>query len=98
MCWPRATTGRFRPIPPCARPISGPVMPEARPLLAVKDLEAWYGQSHALHGVSFDVQPGEVVTLLGRNGVGKSTTLKSIMGIVENRTGSGRFEIGRGQV
>jgi branched-chain amino acid transport system ATP-binding protein len=67
-------------------------MPEARPLLAVKDLEAWYGQSHALHGVSFDVQPGEVVTLLGRNGVGKSTTLKAIMGIVESRTGSVRLD------
>jgi len=67
-------------------------MPEARALLAVKDLEAWYGQSHALHGVSFDVQPGEVVTLLGRNGVGKSTTLKAIMGIVESRTGSVRLD------
>ena len=52
------------------------------PLLAVKDLQAWYGESHILHGVDFDVQPGEVVTLLGRNGAGKTTTLKSIMGIV----------------
>ncbi|MGD0025359.1 MAG: ATP-binding cassette domain-containing protein, partial [Xanthobacteraceae bacterium] len=67
-------------------------MPEARPLLAVNELEAWYGESHVLHGVTFDVQPGEVVTLLGRNGVGKTTTLKAIMGIVENRTGSVRFE------
>jgi branched-chain amino acid transport system ATP-binding protein len=64
----------------------------AHPLLAVNNLEAWYGESHVLHGVTFDVQPGEVVTLLGRNGVGKTTTLKAIMGIVETRTGSVRFE------
>jgi branched-chain amino acid transport system ATP-binding protein len=67
-------------------------MPEARPLLAINNLEAWYGESHILHGVTFDVQPGEVVTLLGRNGVGKTTTLKAIMGIVETRTGSVRLE------
>ncbi len=57
-------------------------MPEQAPLLAVQDLQAWYGESHVLHGVNFDVFPGEVVTLLGRNGAGKTTTLKSIMGIV----------------
>src|SRR5215213_3599497 len=62
------------------------------PLLAVKDLNAWYGESHILHGVSFDVHQGEVVTLLGRNGAGKTTTLKSIMGIVGQRSGSVRFE------
>ena len=62
------------------------------PLLAVKDLNAWYGESHILHGVSFDVHQGEVVTLLGRNGAGKTTTLKSIMGIVGQRKGSVRFE------
>jgi branched-chain amino acid transport system ATP-binding protein len=67
-------------------------LPETRAMLTVKGLEAWYGESHILHGVSFAVQPGEVVTLLGRNGVGKTTTLKSIMGIVGQRTGSVRFE------
>ena len=62
------------------------------PLLSVADLEAWYGESHILHGVTFDVFPGEVVTLLGRNGAGKTTTLKSVMGIVGRRIGSIRFE------
>jgi branched-chain amino acid transport system ATP-binding protein len=60
--------------------------------LEVRKLEAWYGESHVLHGVDFDVHPGEVVTLLGRNGAGKTTTLKSIMGIVSKRKGSVRFE------
>src|SRR4051794_8142317 len=68
-------------------------MPEANgALLHVDGLEAWYGESHILHGVNFDVRPGEVVTLLGRNGAGKTTTLKSIMGIVGKRQGSTRFE------
>ena len=67
-------------------------MPDALPLLAVADLQAWYGDSHILHGVSFEVRTGEVVTLLGRNGVGKTTTLKSIMGMVEQRIGSVRFD------
>jgi branched-chain amino acid transport system ATP-binding protein len=62
------------------------------PLLSVKDLQAWYGESHILHGVSFDVHQGEVVTLLGRNGAGKTTTLKSVMGIVGQREGSVCFE------
>jgi branched-chain amino acid transport system ATP-binding protein len=62
------------------------------PLLAVEGLQAWYGESHVLHGVTFDVRAGEVVTLLGRNGAGKTTTLKSIMGIVGMRTGSVRHE------
>ena len=61
-------------------------------MLAVNDLEAWYGELHILHGVTFNVRAGEVVTLLGRNGVGKTTTLKAIMGIVEQRKGSVRFE------
>jgi branched-chain amino acid transport system ATP-binding protein len=61
------------------------------PLLAVRGLNAWYGESHILHGVDFDVHAGEVVTLLGRNGAGKTTTLKSIMGIVGKRSGSVAF-------
>ena len=64
----------------------------AGPLLAVRDLHAWYGESHILHGVTFDVAAGEVVTLLGRNGAGKTTSLKSIMGIVPRREGSIAFE------
>jgi branched-chain amino acid transport system ATP-binding protein len=62
------------------------------PLLSVEALQAWYGESHVLHGVTFRVDAGEVVTLLGRNGAGKTTTLKSIMGIVSPRLGSVRFE------
>jgi branched-chain amino acid transport system ATP-binding protein len=62
------------------------------PLLEVKDLHAWYGESHILHGATFNVNAGEVVTLLGRNGAGKTTTLKSVMGIVGKRTGSVKFE------
>jgi branched-chain amino acid transport system ATP-binding protein len=61
-------------------------------LLAVKDLQSWYGESHILHGVNFDVREGEVVTLLGRNGAGKTTTLKSVMGMVAQRKGSVLFE------
>ena len=74
-------------------PVPGP-SPEraAKALLSVQGLEAWYGESHILHGVDFNVLPGEVMTLLGRNGAGKTTTLKSIMGIVGQRKGSVRFE------
>jgi branched-chain amino acid transport system ATP-binding protein len=64
----------------------------AAPVLSVKDLQAWYGESHILHGINFDVKPGEVVTLLGRNGAGKTTTLKSVMGIIAKRAGSVRFQ------
>ncbi|MGY8662638.1 ABC transporter ATP-binding protein [Bradyrhizobium sp. UFLA05-109] len=60
-------------------------------ILQVRNLEAWYGESHILHGINFDVNAGEVVTLLGRNGAGKTTTLKSIMGVIAKRTGSVRF-------
>jgi len=61
-------------------------------LLEVRGLNAWYGESHILHGMDFDVGEGEVVTLLGRNGAGKTTTLKSILGMVARREGSVRFE------
>ncbi len=64
----------------------------SRPLLELAGLQAWYGESHILHGVDLDVRAGEVVTLLGRNGAGKTTTLKSIMGMVGKRAGSVRFE------
>ena len=70
-------------------------MPEALlkvPLLKVEGLQAWYGESHILHGVGFEIGRGELVTLLGRNGAGKTTTLKSVMGIVEKRSGSVTFE------
>jgi branched-chain amino acid transport system ATP-binding protein len=60
-------------------------------VLSVRDLQAWYGESHILHGINFDVKAGEVVTLLGRNGAGKTSTLKSVMGIIAKRTGSIRF-------
>ena len=65
---------------------------DGSPLLSVEGLQAWYGESHALHGVTFEVRSGEVVTLLGRNGAGKTTTLKSIMGIIAQRTGSVRYQ------
>src|ERR1700682_4768378 len=66
-------------------------MPGTAPVLSVQNLEAWYGESHILHGIDFNVSAGEVVTLLGRNGAGKTTTLKSVMGIIGKRTGAIRF-------
>ena len=65
-------------------------MPDA--LLSVSKLQAWYGESHVLHGVDLEVRKGELVTLVGRNGAGKTTTMKSIMGIVPRRTGSVKIE------
>ena len=61
-------------------------------LLAVRDLHAFYGESHILHGMDFEIRPGEVATLLGRNGAGKTTTLRAIMGMVGQRRGSIAFE------
>jgi branched-chain amino acid transport system ATP-binding protein len=64
----------------------------ADPQLAVRDLHAWYGESHVLHGLELEVRRGELVTLLGRNGAGKTTALKAIMGMVARRSGSVRFD------
>ena len=79
---------------PDERTAPAPASPQTggAPLLSVRDLHAWYGESHILHGVTFDVAPGEVVTLLGRNGAGKTTTLKSIMAVVPRREGSIRYK------
>jgi len=65
-----------------------PPEPAGRPMLQVDTLQAWYGESHILHGVNFEIRPGELVTLLGRNGAGKTTTLRSLMGMVPRREGS----------
>ncbi|WPB85376.1 ABC transporter ATP-binding protein [Sediminicoccus rosea] len=64
----------------------------AEPLLKVEGLEAWYGESHVLHGVGLEIHEGEVITLLGRNGAGKTSTLRAIMGLVGRRSGSIRYE------
>src|SRR5713226_4025558 len=64
----------------------------AAAVLSVQNLEAWYGESHILHGIDFNVKAGEVVTLLGRNGAGKTTTLKSVMGIIGKRSGAIKFD------
>jgi branched-chain amino acid transport system ATP-binding protein len=61
-------------------------------MLKLANLEAWYGESHILHGVEFSVQEGEIVTLLGRNGAGRTTTLRAIMGLVGSRKGSVKIE------
>ena len=60
----------------------------AKAFLEVRGLQAWYGESHVLHGVNFNVQEGEVVTLLGRNGAGRTSTLRAIMGLTGSRKGS----------
>jgi branched-chain amino acid transport system ATP-binding protein len=75
------------PAPQATRPDLG-----TAPLLQVRDLNAYYGQSHVLHGVNLHVQPGEIVSLIGRNGAGKTTTLRSIMGALRSRTGSVTFD------
>src|SRR4249920_1981861 len=77
---------RSAPTRRCGRPTS-----ERPRMLEVRDLHAFYGKSHVLHGVSLDVREGEIVSLLGRNGVGRSTTVKAIMGQVAAK-GEVRFE------
>jgi branched-chain amino acid transport system ATP-binding protein len=62
------------------------------PLLQVSNLNAWYGESHVLHGVDMSINEGETITILGRNGVGKTTTLRSIVGILRERRGEIRFD------
>ena len=79
---PEAATARSGPPPE----------PASRPLLKVTGLQAWYGESHILHGVDLEIRPGELVTLLGRNGAGKTTTLRSLMGMVPRREGSVELE------
>jgi branched-chain amino acid transport system ATP-binding protein len=80
------------PDDPVATAKGGSTARSGGPFFAVRDLHAWYGESHVLHGVAFEINAGEVVTLLGRNGAGKTTTLKSIMGVVPRREGSIVFE------
>src|SRR6201987_90536 len=106
MCSPKAPMPSFPRTSVSRKPISEAVMPDAQmaeapaktaaaaggEILSVSNLEAWYGESHILHGINFNVNAGEVVTLLGRNGAGKTTTLKSVMGIIGKRTGSVRFD------
>ena len=61
-------------------------------LLSVSNLQAWYGESHILHGVDFEIKQGELITLLGRNGAGRTTTLKAILGLTGKRTGSVKID------
>ena len=63
-------------------------MADSKEFLRISNLQSWYGESHILHGVDMTVNEGEVVTLLGRNGAGRTTTVKSILGLVGRRTGS----------
>ncbi|PDT46598.1 ABC transporter ATP-binding protein [Sinorhizobium fredii] len=79
------------PTAKSGRPIWEELMAEAS-LLNVNNLEAWYGESHVLHGVSFNVRKGEVVTLIGRNGAGKTTTLRSLIGVVGRRRGTSVYK------
>jgi len=71
--------------------MSASSMNSATTLLAVDGLQAWYGESHILHGMKFEVAAGEVVTLLGRNGAGRTTTLRALLGLVDRREGSVRL-------
>jgi branched-chain amino acid transport system ATP-binding protein len=75
-----------------AMTLAQPVAGQGGTMLQIRGLEAWYGESHILHGVDLEIRQGEVVTLLGRNGAGKTTTLRAIMGLTGRRQGSIRFE------
>src|SRR5580698_8961025 len=98
MCWRKAITPTCPRTSASRKRIWGRGMPDlemaaaTRPVLSVENLQAWYGESHILHGIDFNVNSGEVVTLLGRNGAGKTTTLKSVMGIIGKRSGSISFD------
>src|SRR5581483_10756495 len=93
---PPAIRRRSVPTPPCAKPISAsrrPLMADAtRPLLDVAGVETSYGLSRVLFGISFSIAPGEMVSLMGRNGMGKTTTVRSIMGLTPATSGSIRFD------
>ena len=67
-------------------------MTDGTPLLELRDVESYYGDSHILHGVSLSVQPGQIIALLGRNGVGKTTTIQTILGLPVPRSGEVRFK------
>jgi branched-chain amino acid transport system ATP-binding protein len=71
-----------------AEPASATTTMTGEPLLSVRGLNAFYGESHVLHGIDFDLREGEVVTLLGRNGAGRTTTLRAMLGLVDRRSGS----------
>src|SRR5580698_11144469 len=96
---PRAIRRKFGPMPLCVRlisasrrrPMSERTMAEP-PLLEVSDIETSYGQSRVLFGISFVIAPGEMVSLMGRNGMGKTTTVRSIMGLTRATSGSIRFD------
>ncbi|MGN6766377.1 MAG: ABC transporter ATP-binding protein [Rhizobiaceae bacterium] len=71
-----------------AEPAAATTVKTGEPLLSVRGLNAFYGESHVLHGIDFDLREGEVVTLLGRNGAGRTTTLRAMLGLVDRRSGS----------
>ena len=78
--------------PPLAKAPPLATAPSAAPILAIEDLHAAYGQSEVLHGLNFQVAPGEIVAVMGRNGMGKSTLMKTLMGIVPVKAGSIRVD------
>src|SRR5438105_689245 len=91
-CWNRDCRTRSVQAPPCSRRISvTTIMASTNPLLEARDLHAYYGASHVLHGVDFHVNEGEAVGLMGRNGMGKTTLLKSLLGLVPPRGGDVRL-------